>query len=216
MPTFLDESGDPGWNEDSNPYFTLAAVWFERPEDAFACETAIETVRTDLGVASTFEFKFTRISPEQRVAFLTGVAACSFEYVTCTLYKQRAGGRWLEGREWRKHEYLFERVIAPVVDSLAFCYEYAQLCKESPLNERVTFDEHTDPVYCRVLRNQFQKPKATSGRSLVNKVRPAKSRSNRLVQLADMVCGATVHTIFESNEYAHLIRGRRGDQHVLP
>lgn len=215
MPTFVDESGDPGWDENSKAYFTLAALWFQTPEEAFACQEVIAKVRESLGVSPTFEFKFARIRHEQKVAFLTAVAECPFEYVTCTLIKRR-GGKWLEGRQWRKREYLYERVIEPVVSSLKTNFEYAQLCKESPLNERVTFDKQTDPIYRRVLRDQFSKPKAASGRSLVTKVKPGNSRALSLVQLADMVCGATVQAIDESEQYARLIQTRRGDQHMLP
>jgi hypothetical protein len=215
MPTFIDESGDPGWERDSTPYFTLAAVWFQTPEQSFACEEVIAEVRARLALPPTFEFKFARINHDQKVAFLTAVASCPFSYFTCTIEKHRKG-KWLEGRQWQNKGYFYERVVEPVVGSLSDYLLLAELEKGSPLNERVTYDEHTDPQYVGALREQMKKPKAASGRSLVKKVRRGKSKVENLLQLADMVCGSVVHSIYNSGEYEALIKVREGARHRLP
>jgi len=207
MPTFIDESGHFGWDDHSSTYFTLTAVWFETPALAVACEEVIAGVRATLGLSPTFEFKFAKNSDAQRTAFLGAVSACPFQYVTCTLRKWR-DDRWLEGRMWRKRSYFYEKVVAPVVDSLKEYLLIAEACKAGPLNEPVTFDEHTDPVYCETIRHQFYRPKAPSGRSLVNKVRPGKSESDSLVQLADVVCGSFVHSFESSDVYAKILKTR--------
>jgi hypothetical protein len=215
MPTFIDESGRFGWDNHSSRYFTLTAVWFETPARAVACEGVIAGVRTALSLSPTFEFKFAKTSHDLRTAFLRAVSACSFHYVTCTLRKWR-GDRWLEGRMWRKRSYFYEKVVESVVDRLKEYLLIAEACKAAPLNEPVTFDEHTDSKYREALRDQFYRPKAPSGRSLVNKIREGKSESDSLIKLADMVCGAFVHSFESSDEYVKILETRRIDHIFIP
>lgn len=215
MPTFIDESGRFGWNDNSSTYFTLTAVWFETPALAIDCEGVIAGVRATLGLPATAEFYFVKSKDAQRMAFFQAVSACQFQYVTCTLRKWHHN-KWLEGRMWRKRPYFYEKVIQPVVNSLKKYLLIAEACKDGPLCEPVTFDKHTDPVYHEILRNEFYRPKAPSGRSLVNKVRPGRSESDSLVQLADMVCGSYVHSFESSDVYTKMLKGREIDHIFIP
>ncbi|HYT95280.1 MAG TPA: hypothetical protein VEL76_41565, partial [Gemmataceae bacterium] len=65
-------------------------------------------------------------------------------------------------------------------------------------------------------RHQFYRPKAPSGRSLVNKVRPGKSESDSLVQLADVVCGSFVHSFESSDVYAKILKTREIGHIFIP
>ena len=215
MPTFLDESGSFGWSKNASTYFTLTALWFETPALAVECEQVIAGVRAALGLSPAFEYHFAKTCDAQRLAFLHAVSVCSFQYVTCTLEKRR-GCKWREGRSWRKRPFFYEKVVAPVVDCLKEYLLNAEACKAAPLAETVTFDEHTDPLYYETLRNLFYRPKAPSGRSLVKKVRPGKSESSSLVQLADMVCGAYVHSFESSDEYINILKARKIEDIIIP
>ncbi len=217
MPTFIDESGSADWdNAQAKDYFTLTAVWFETPEAAFACKDVIDALRGTLGVVADFEFHFTGASPNRRKAFLEAVAACNFEYVACTLRKKRQG-KWLAGRPWRKRPYFYDKVIRPVVDALEGRLQQAQQNKATHLNERVTYDEKTDQVYVKSLKTHFRRPKEPkTGRSLVSKVGEGKSDVESLVQLADMICGAVVHTFDASDEYEDIVIGKRIAHIFLP
>ena len=208
MPTFIDESGRFGWKENSSRHFTLTAVWFETSALSIACEAVISGVRAALGLPPTFEFHFAKNSDAQRMAFLQAVSACQFRYVTCTLQKWR-GGTWLEGRMWRNRAYFYEKIIGPVVNSLKEYLLIAEACKNGPLNESVTFDEHTDPCYYEALRQQFYRPKAPSGRSLVKKIRSGRSEGDSLIQLVDMVCGAFGHSCESSDVYINILKARK-------
>jgi len=215
MPTFIDESGRFGWDEHSSKHFTLTAVWFETSELAITCEKTIADLRANQGLSPDHEFKFTKSSHALRMAFLEAVSVCTFRYVTCTLLKWR-GDRWLEGRMWRKRAYFYEKVIEPVVVSLKEYLLIAEACKEGPLNEPVTFDEHTDPKYRDSLRDHFFRPKAPSGRSLVKKVREGRSERDSLVQLADMVCGSFAHSLEPDSEYINLLEKQKIDHLIIP
>ncbi len=217
MPTFIDEFGSFGWNDHAAPHqthFTLTAEWFETAEQAVACEQVITGVRAALGMSPDDEFHFTDANNNQRNKFIQAVSACQFQYVTCTLKKWR-DGKWLEGRNWRKRQYFFERIIEPVVASLEEYLRIAEARKGRALCERVTHDPHTDPIYKQTLRDKFYGPKAPSGRSLVNKVRPGK-KSDSLVQLADMVCGGYAHSFAASDQYVKLLKPREIAHIVIP
>ena len=215
MPTFIDEAGTFGWDASASRSFTLTAIWFETPAFAIACEGVISGVRAALGVPTTFEFHFAEISDAQRISFLNAVSACSFQYVACTLQKWRKN-KWLESRMWRKRPYFYQKVVAPVVDRLTEYYLLAEACKQAPLCEPVIFDTHTDKVYRETLRDQFYRPKAPSGRSMVNKVRSHNSANDSLVQLADMVCGAYAHSLVSTPVYINLLKSRKIDHIFIP
>jgi hypothetical protein len=215
MPTFIDESGSFGWGENASKSFTLTAVWFETPEHAVACEEAIAGVRNALGMPAEAEFHFVKTSDEQRNAFFHAVSVCQFHYVTCTLQKWRKG-RWLEGSEWRKRAYFYEKLIQPVVNSLQEFLQIAEASKGGPLCERVTFDAHSDPLYYQVLRDEFYRPKAMSGRSYVKKVRPGRSESDSLVQLADMVCSSYAQSFHSSDSYVKMLKAREIEHIFIP
>jgi hypothetical protein len=208
MPTFVDEFGSFGWNANASRHFILTAVWFETPALAVDCERVIAALRATRGLPQTFEFHFASISDTERLAFLNAVSVCSFRYVTSTLQKWR-GGKWLEGKMWRKRSYFYERVVAPVVASLKEYLLLAEECKGAPLNEPITYDRCTDKIFHQVLRDQFYRPKAPSGRSLVNKIRSRNSANDSLVQLADMVCGSYAHAFSSSDAYIRILNSRK-------
>ncbi len=205
MPTFIDESGSFGWKDDSSKHFTLTAVWFETAARAIAGEEVIARIRTKLGLSAAAEFHFAETSHPQRMAFLEAVSTCEFLWITCTLSKWHKN-KWLDGRMWRKRPYFYEKVIRPVVNILKDYLLIAECCKGKPLCEPVTYDENDDQIYKEILRNEFYRPKASIGRSLVRKVRPRTSENDSLVQLADMICGSYVHSFQSSEEYMTILQ----------
>ena len=71
-------------------------------------------------------------------------------------------------------------------------------------------------MYYETLRNEFYRPKAPSGHSLVNKVRPGRSEGDSLVQLADMVCGSYVHSFESSDVYTKMLTTREIEHIFIP
>jgi hypothetical protein len=202
---FLDESGDCGMKgqRKSAPLFTLAAVMFETVELAQACEGIIAGVRISSGLPANYEFHFARIPHAERTAFLEAVAPCPFLYTVCTLDKHT-----LQRQEWHEKEYLYREVTRQVVSNFEDYLLSAREWKAKPLNAKGTADDNQDPVYFRVLNEEFRRIKDANGRSLVDKVKPGNSRTSSLLQLADMICGAVVHSHDATNDYRRLIQQR--------
>ena len=71
MPTFIDESGDPGVVQGSSRFFRLAAVWFEHEMSINQYLDAVERLRSQvLRLPATFEFHFAQNNNRQYVAIL--------------------------------------------------------------------------------------------------------------------------------------------------
>lgn len=196
---------------DSLPYFTLAAVAFESSTEAQLCQTTIAKLRESERLPPRYEFHFAAIPAVQRRTFLGAVADQKFFFAACHVQKGR-----LSGRMWRDKGYFYTKVIAAVVSGLEEMMQIAQACKSRPLNAKVTADNSSDPAYFAALRREFRKPKSEAGRSLVEVVRPGRSHSSDLLQLADMVCGAVRHSFEESGEYLSIIAGKEVRLHCLP
>ena len=70
MLAFLDESGDTGRRTDkgSSAYFLVSVVIFLDNDEALACDQRIELLRTELNLASDYEFHFSRNSKNCLIA----------------------------------------------------------------------------------------------------------------------------------------------------
>ncbi len=181
----------------------MAAVLLESPEKVATCAEAVQEVREKLDLPADFEFHFARIKDDHRRRFLSQIAKCEFFFVGRILDKSI-----LRGKHWQNKPFFYEQVIGALVDDAANFLQAAQQMKGTHLKARVTADDNEDPVYFKILGEQFKRIRAVSGKPLVEKVRPGRSRSSALIQLADMVCGAVVRWHEGDESYLKLIRQR--------
>ena len=210
MPTFIDESGDPGPAEHSPRFFRLAAVWFETfDHTALFVESVARLRRDDLKVSEAFEFHFTDLSHPQRVAFFEVAAEHPFVFTACSFDKNRCDRRTLT------KEMICRACLAHLTGELHPYYLLAEEEKATgavpvPLYERVVFDESRDPDYLKLLKEGFKT--LVSGRGgtakLVKSVKPGKSKSATCIQLADMVCGAARLHLEGDSTYYNVIKKR--------
>jgi hypothetical protein len=90
----IDESGDSGFkfSGGSSEYFKCAAVIFKDIFSSNACDRAIEQIRRELKLRSSFEFHFAECSDRVRTAFFQAVAKEPFVYHGFVLNKRRLYG----------------------------------------------------------------------------------------------------------------------------
>src|SRR5262249_30201652 len=135
-----------------------------------------------------------------------------FLYVACTVEKKR-----LQAPGWRQKAYFYEKAITPIVGGLTEYLRIAQACKgASPLKAQVTADDNKDAVYFTVLSREFKKHKSDSGHPLVETVKPGRSKSCSLLQLADMVCGAVIQARTGKDGYLRLLAKRKAATCSVP
>lgn len=207
MPTFIDESGCCGFEPTSFPYFRLVAVWFPTGESAEACRESIEKVRQQLRLPEGYEFHYaSKVSDAIREAFFNAVAGHEFCFVAVHFDKPAKPGAL-------DKEGLFRACIPVLTENLLDRYQYAEELKSCDrgrpvrLAEKVIPDDNQDPFYLKVLKDYFFGLQSASGKSLVGDVKPARSHTDRLLQLADMICGAVGAHLGGNSRFFQLIRG---------
>jgi hypothetical protein len=179
MLVFVDESGDTGLKvgQGSSDLFTIVLVVFEDSEEAQAADDRITLLRRELRKPDNFEFHFVENGDNVREAFLRAVAPYHFFYFGFVVDKTR--------------------LYLPAFPSNAAFYKYlCGLVFESArpyLNEAiVAIDRSGGQGFRRelaaYLKRQVNDPNLPTKH--IKKVDLPDSKSNNLLQLADMICGA--------------------------
>ena len=187
MPTFIDESGDTSHSRDAKPFFRLAAVWVPvAAADPF--RAAVADLRAGLGLPADFEFKFHRTwsYPDRRVGFLNAARAAGFRFAVAAIDKR--SGPWRRADSGEMH-YWAAMSLATVVCPLLAERERAAGRR---LAESVTVDRNDDRGYLQSIRHAFAglRLMTVPAGPFTDTPRFRDSRSDSLLQLADMVCGA--------------------------
>lgn len=181
MLAFVDESGDAGRKTESGSsrYFVVAVVTFEENDDANACDQRITALRTELRLASTYEFHFSKNSDWVKERFLEAVAPFAFSYHVFALNKDR---RVLTGPGFGHKESLYKFTARmtfenakPYLDSTTVILDRS--------GDRKFRDEIA--VYLRRRINDREGPPR------IKKVKIQRSDGNNLLQLADYVAGVS-------------------------
>ena len=185
-------------------YFAVAAILCPSPEAITECEKEIQQVRASLGLPENYEFHFGRIKDRHRRELLGRLAKCDFSYSACYLDKTD-----VHGGHWSEKEFFYQKVLGALANASEDFLVAAQTLKGKPLNAKVISDDNNDPVWFKILRQQFR-ILTMNGKPLVDKIAPGRSRSSDMLQLADMVCGAVVRFYNREKDYLDLLKGRPG------
>jgi hypothetical protein len=176
---FIDESGDPGLKlgAGSSKYFIVTLVAFEDDEEALAADTRIEMLKTELGFSSNFEFHFNNLKPAHRKTFLNAVAPYNFFYFGIVINKRKLRG---PGFHFKESFYKY---------ACGLVFENA---KPRLHNATVIIDGSGSKDFRKQLSTYLKRKvrDVGSGNCEIKKVKIQDSRSNNLLQLADMICGS--------------------------
>jgi hypothetical protein len=180
MPTFIDESGDVGFEPDSARYFRLAAVWVPSSDAAAAFRNTVRELRLRHHLPNDYEFKYfsTRKIPIVCEEFFRMALGQSFRFSVCCIDKT-AEQSLITNR--RAIHYLSSMSIAT-----AMRHVYVG---DHRHNEPVTVDDNGDSTFLATITHAFRGIQS-GGRPLVGHPRFKDSKSDELLQLADMTCGA--------------------------
>lgn len=213
MHVFVDESGDVGFKFDANSsrHFVLAAVVFESDDEADACRRDIEEFRDALRLPQG-EMKFNGSSFEIRAGFLRAVSARTFRVHSVVIDKQS-----LDPREFRPATKLYLKAVELLMAEMLPTLADAEVC----------FDRCGNRAFRSVLRR-------TARESITGETWPVRrwtdrpSHSDRLLQLADMVCGAIAREVsgrkdggrfrqlVAPKESGHVVWPQRGENKESP
>lgn len=194
MLVFVDESGDTGLKlkKGSSKFFTVTLVLFEDNDEALACDQRIQLLKRELGFGGDFEFHFRTNSIRVRQKFFEAAAPYNFFYFTVVINK---AGLWGPGFAYKES---FYKYACNLVFENAKPYLSAAtvvIDKSGSRDFRAQLDR-----YLKVRANQEKDQR------FVKKVRMERSKSNNLIQLADMVSGAVVRSLDKRKKDCNLYR----------
>ena len=194
MLAFIDESGDAGMKlgSGSSPYFCILAAIFKDDFSADACDRAIDELHRKLGKPSRYEFHFSHCSTSMRQSFLRCVAQEQFSYHAFVLDKAR-----LFAPRFKNAKELYEFAVSIV------CENASEILKDA----KVVIDKNGNREFLQRLQSTLKSRLNGTDQKIVRKVIMQDSKSNNLVQLADMACGAVAHSITAGDhKFRDLIR----------
>ncbi|MFC3208201.1 DUF3800 domain-containing protein [Aquamicrobium soli] len=173
MLVFIDESGDPGFklNKGSSPTFVVCLVAFQSREGAASARKVIENAAKTLDVKP--EFKFSGSRPCIRDAFFESVAPLDFCVRAIVVQKDRIYSPTLRTEKEKFYSFFVKSMLR--FDN--------GLLKDA----RVMLDGSGDRSFRNELSGYLRRH---TEKGAIKKFVFADSRSDNLVQLADMCTGA--------------------------
>src|SRR3989338_2367553 len=200
MLVFIDDSGDPGFKLDrgSTPVFVIACVIFDDELEAEKTAVSIKELRRKIKKPDNFEFKFNKSNRELRLKFLKHIASFKLRVRAIVFEKKKIRSSELKTSKQSFYNYAIKMVLKHNFGTIK--------------NAKLRLDGHGDRLYKRevikYLRNELNNP----NEKIFQKLQFVDSRSNVLIQLADMVAGS-IHRVHQVNKndakvYYSLIKKR--------
>jgi hypothetical protein len=211
MPTFIDESGDTGHSRHSLDYFRMTAIWVANGSTADAIRTSIRQLRSDLGLSESFEFKFTRLGHDLRSAFFEVANGHGFRFAVCAIDKTKT--HWVKAPASEQH---WAAATALSVD-LRPLYHGHETAK-APLGEQIVVDDNGDKQFLEAIKTAFRGlgSRYFPGIPMVANPRFRNSKSDEMLQLADMVCGAVGAAIDGNDCWLEIVKAKCVGRTDLP
>ena len=183
----------PGTSE----FFIVTAVIFEENDEAEGCDNRIARLRQELKLHERFEFKFNKCNHHLRKRFLEVTSSFDYFYSAMIINKMRLYGPGFH----------FKEPFYKYTTKLAF-----QNCKPYLHEAKVIVDRCGNRLFREQLAKYLKKQINPRGKaSIIRKVTMEDSRSNNLLQLADMVCGAVARSYSgreDRDSFRNIIRHR--------
>lgn len=199
MLVLIDESGDTGFKEGSSRYFIITMVVFRdggehgRYLAAEHTAAAIHKVKED--TRHKPEFHFSQCSHKIRQAFFQELNRqnCSFEVYSLVVDKKKIHSPHLQSHTKDFYNFILK-----------------QLLSHNPVNNaKIKIDGEKSKVFLKALQSYLRRGQD----GMLNKLKFANSKTDVLVQLADMTCSAIAYSYnrsdrLESDTYMKLL-GKR-------
>lgn len=172
---FIDDSGDPGFkfNRGSSRYFVVACVIFNSKISAEYTSANIKMLKEQMGWKQEREFKFHRANDEQKKLFFDTIKKHNFMIRATVVDKNKIVEPTL-----RKSESFYSYVIKEALNN------YADMKMA-----RVSLDGSGNKNFRKKSTAEIRKTINKNNRRMVE-FRLVDSKSDVLIQLADMIAGA--------------------------
>lgn len=202
MLVFIDDSGDAGFKleKGSSKHFVIACVIFDDNLDAEETALKIKWLRRELHWRDDHEFKFNKTNKQIRLAFLNEIKGCNFRVRAIVADKSIIRSPELRSNKNKFYNYMIKEVLSKSEGSIK--------------NGSIRLDGHEDRAYKKAATTYFRQQANPRG-GVIKDMKFVNSKSDSLIQLADMVAGAILRTTqtgkTDSNDYLKIIQKRVED-----
>lgn len=181
MYVYLDESGDPGLGlrgRVTSPYFIVSLIIVDDP---FPITAALNNLRATLGKPN-YEFKFSSTDPATRNGFFATLAKHQFKAFCRVVDKRRIMNHYPH-----HGSSLYGRLIALMLRDVTDLLVQAKIVIDESFKSR-----NTKVGFTSMIRRQLSTSVASG--LMISDITYANSRSDSLIQVADMIVGAVART----------------------
>ncbi|MCA9329483.1 DUF3800 domain-containing protein [Candidatus Saccharibacteria bacterium] len=186
---FIDDSGDPGFKTDrgSSSHFVIACVIFNDPLDAEEAALAIKKFRRDLGWRPDREFKFNKTKKSIIKGLLQAVCNNRFSVRAICIDKELIRSHELKNKQDSFYNYAIKEVLS----------------KSNNLNmASIRLDGHSGREYKKSAITYLRREVNTRSRK-IKKVKFVDSKTDNLIQLADLVAGSILRSTQQNKSDSH-------------
>ncbi len=178
MLVFIDDSGDPGFKLDrgSTSHFIIAMVCFDDELEAEKTAIAIKELKRELGFSEQMEFRFFKSSKNVRVKFLEAIKKFKFRIRCLIVDKSIIHSDELKSNKNSFYAYFIKEIL--------------KCSNNSILNAKVRMDGSGDRIFRRNFFTYLRRELNTDEKKIMHNCRMMNSKSNVLVQMADMIAGS--------------------------
>lgn len=195
MLVFIDDSGDPGFKFDrgSTRYFVVLLLIFENELAAEEAITIIKNLRNSLNFRDNTEFKFQKSSREIRMEFLEAVNQCNFEVSALIIDKTEVDPGAVPP-ETSFYQYALEKALKHPQSSVS--------------NAKIWIDGSGNHAFKKNFIAQLRRRVNTGSRKIIKRCALADSKSNVLIQMADMLAGAIRRSLDATKNDSRLYKSK--------
>lgn len=203
MLVFIDDSGDPGFNleKGASKYFVIACVIFDDELEAEKTAVTIKELRRKLNFPDKMEFKFNKSRPIVRKKFFQCLLPFQFRVRAIIVNKKLIKSPELKRSKDSFYNYFIKQVLK---------YNRGTLKKA-----KVRIDGHGDRLFRRNFTSYLRRELNHRKRVVMKNLRLVNSKSNVLIQMADMIAGAIRRSCEEGRkkdlEYRQIIKRKIED-----
>ena len=187
MLVFIDDSGDPGFklSKGSSLFFVISAVIFNDNLEAEKTALSIKELRRELFRRDDVEFKFNKSKKIIRLKFLENIKNYKFRVRCLVVEKKILRSPELKGNKNSFYGYTIKTMLKYSNDTI--------------LDAKIRIDGSGDRIFRKNFISYLRKELNGKDRKILKNCKFVDSKSDVLIQVADMVAGA-IHRSYQNNK----------------
>lgn len=177
MLVFIDDSGDPGFKieKGSSKFFVISMVIFDDDLEAEKTAVKIKELKRELKFSDDVEFKFCNSRKEVRERFLTVISSSNFRVRSLIVDKEKIYSEELKNNRKSFYGYFIKTAL--------------EHSSKTIKNARIKIDGSGDRIFRKSFLSYLKRE--LTDKKIMNNCKLMDSKKNVLIQMVDMVAGAT-------------------------